>query len=129
MHPQPIVLSFFYKYFYEFILKEKVFTPSAGVCTLNVGATTPTPPANEIPYYMHMMRVLGNYEFPITVTASGTTLTASNHILRKNSQVRFSGTIYTVTYINGDSSDTAPSEEAVVVSADVADPEEDAYAN
>ena len=49
-----------------------------------------------------MMRVLGNYEFPITVTASGTTLTASNHILRKNSQVRFSSTVYTVTYINGD---------------------------
>ena len=34
-----------------------------------------------------------------------------------------------VTYINGDSSDTTPLEEVVSISADVVDPEEDAYAN
>ena len=84
------------------IIKDKTVTPAAGICLLNVGATTPTPPANEIPYYMHMMRVLGNYETSITVTASGTTLTTTNHILRKGSVVRNGITLYTVTYINGD---------------------------
>ena len=84
------------------IVKDKVVTPAAGICTLNVGATTPSPPANEIPYYMHMMRVLANYETDIAVTASGTTLTTPNHILRKGSVVKYSSTLYTVTYINGD---------------------------
>lgn len=84
------------------IIKDKLVTPSSGVCLLNVGATTPTPPANEIPYYMHMMRVLANYESNITVVASGTTLTSSNHILRRGSIIRYSGTLYTVDYVNED---------------------------
>lgn len=83
------------------IIKDKIVTPSAGVCTLNVGITTPTV-QSEIPYYMHMMRVLANYEIDITVVASGTTLTTTNHILRKGSIVKYGTTLYTVTYISGD---------------------------
>jgi hypothetical protein len=49
-----------------------------------------------------MMRVLANYEILITVTASGTTLTTPNHILRKGSIVKNGATLYTVTYVNGD---------------------------
>lgn len=85
-----------------FFLKEKVFTPTLGICTLNVGATTPTPPANEIPYYMHTMRILGNYEQSLVVTASGTVLTSVKHTLRKGSTIKLSGTTYTVTQVNGD---------------------------
>jgi hypothetical protein len=84
------------------VLKEKVFTPTAGICTLNFSATTPTPPANEIPYYMHSMRVLGNYEENIVVTASGTTLTSIDHKLRKGSTIKLSGTTYIVSKVNGD---------------------------
>lgn len=86
----------------SFFLKDKVFTPSSGICILNVGITTPTPPANEIPYYMHTMRILGNYEQQIVVTASGTTLTSLKHTLRKGSVVRFSSVDYTVTQVSGD---------------------------
>jgi hypothetical protein len=84
-----------------FFLKEKVFTPTLGVCTLNAGATTPTPPANEIPYYMHTMRILGNYEQALVVTASGTTLSSVNHTLRKGSTIKLSGTTYIVSKVSG----------------------------
>tara|TARA_R110000868_G_scaffold108426_5_gene295991 strand:+ start:1356 stop:2180 length:825 start_codon:yes stop_codon:yes gene_type:complete len=84
------------------IIKDKSATPSAGICTLNASITTPTPPANEIPYYMHVMRVLGKYETSLAVTASGTTLTAVDHTLRKGSIIRNAGgTLFTVTRVNG----------------------------
>lgn len=85
-----------------FQLKDKTFTPVGGVYILNANATTPTPPVNEIPFYMHMMRVLGRFEQNLTVTASGNTLTSVNHPLRKGSTVRFSVTNYTVTKVDGD---------------------------
>jgi hypothetical protein len=83
-------------------LKEKIFTPSAGICTLNFSATTPTPPANEIPYYMHTMRILGNYEQSLVVTANGTTLTSVDHTLRKGSTIKLGGTTYIVSKVDGD---------------------------
>lgn len=84
-----------------FQLKDKTFTPVGGVYILNANATTPTPPVNEIPFYMHMMRVLGRFEQNLTVTASGNTLTSVNHPLRKGSTVRFGVTNYTVTKVDG----------------------------
>jgi hypothetical protein len=83
-------------------LKEKVFTPTSGICTLNFSATTPTPPANEIPFYMHAMRILGNYEQSLVVTASGNTLTSVDHTLRKGSTIKLSGTTYIVSKVSGD---------------------------
>lgn len=85
-----------------FQLKEKTFTPVGGVYILNANATTPTPPANEIPFYMHMMRVLARFEQNLTVTASGNTLTSVNHPLRKGSTVRLGVTTFTVTKVDGD---------------------------
>jgi hypothetical protein len=83
-----------------FQLKDKTFTPVGGVYILNANISA-VPPANEIPYYMHMMRVLGNFEQNLTVTASGTTLTSVNHPLRKGSTVRFGATTYTVSKVDG----------------------------
>ena len=82
-------------------LKDKTYTSVSGLYILNVNATTPTPPANEIPFYLHMMRVLGKYEQDITVTASGNILTSINHPLRKGSAVEFAGINYTVTKVDG----------------------------
>ena len=85
-----------------FQLKDKTFTPVGGVYILNANATTPTPPVNEIPFYMHMMRVLGKFEQNLTVTASGNTLTSVNHPLRKGSTIRLGVTNYTVSKVDGD---------------------------
>jgi len=85
-----------------FQLKDKTFTPVGGVYILNANATTPTPPVNEIPYYMHMMRVLARFEQQIDVVANGNILTSINHPLRKGSTVRSGATNYTVTKVDGD---------------------------
>ena len=84
------------------IIKDFSATPSSGICSLNATVTTPTPPANEIPYYLHTMRILAYYEFNISVTAVGTTLTCIDNTLRIGSTIKYSGTTYTVTWLNGD---------------------------
>lgn len=85
------------------IIKDKSLTPAAGICTLNASITTPTPPANEVPYYMHIMRVLAKYETAFIVTASSSnTLTSVQHTLRKGDTIKNGSTLYTVTKVYND---------------------------
>lgn len=83
-----------------FMVTEYAVTPSSGLCTLNKSKSSPAV-ASEIPYYMHMLRILATYRDTMTVTASGTTLSSVNHQLRKGSIVTNGATSYTVTYVKG----------------------------
>ena len=82
-----------------FIIKDKVVTPNAGVCKINLNSTGA---ADEIPNYLHIIAVQSNFEDSLVVTANGNTLTSVGHKLRKGSVVALSGTDYIVSKVSGD---------------------------
>jgi hypothetical protein len=82
-----------------FIIKDRNVQPVAGVCKINIGTTGAV---DEIPFYLHVISVLSNFEESLVVTASGTTLTSLGHKLRKGSIIVLGATTYTVSKVNGD---------------------------
>lgn len=83
-----------------FMVTEYSVTPASGLCTLNKAKTSPVV-VSEIPFYMHMMRILATYRDTLVVTGSGTLLSSVNHKLRKGSTVINGATTYTVIFVDG----------------------------
>ena len=84
----------------SFLVRETTITPILGVAKIST----------LLPEYMHVMYMKATYEVPVEVTAvSGSTLTATNHKLRKGSQIKYSSTTYTVNKVKGNTFDVGVS--------------------